>query len=446
MSMHDLAGIERLADVRRAGVTALKIEGRMKNADWVRDAVRLYRRALSCENAVALKEEVQRLTSYAGRQVTADYWDGRRDNLTGQAGRPRALDDPASLPCKDVSEAWRIPKTVVRRPHKAASIEQLFAWLATQSLHGCHLGQCRTNDPPFLMVPRAVNALVGRVSKFIQRSQKYREELSRVELPLDAQELLRRSVRCPSNRTALGSPSDRVRLEKDQLAAFVDQFRPDAVIVEGLAADDVRPARALCRRLPMIVALPPVFFESDIDSIKPLLRECVRLGLVVEVNSWGGWRLASEAGARMEAGPSLAVLNSLAARALGKRGIESVTLSLEADRRQLEDVSAHCPLPCSLVVFGRPPLMISRVELPETYCDGVWTDRRGTRITARRESGMWVVRPVEPFDLRDLQNDRIQVRHLVVDLVASPHPLRDWQRVPSRGKSAFRFNYDRELA
>ncbi len=41
LSMHDLATTERLAELRRASVAALKIEGRLKSAAWVRRAVEI---------------------------------------------------------------------------------------------------------------------------------------------------------------------------------------------------------------------------------------------------------------------------------------------------------------------------------------------------------------------------------------------------------------------
>ncbi len=66
-------------------------------------------------------------------------------------------------------------------------------------------------------------------------------------------------------------------------------------------------------------------------------------------------------------------------------------------------------------------------------------------MAPRRERGLWVFRPVEPFDLRGTENDRIRVAHLVVDLVGSAEPLADWYDQPEP-RSAFRFNYDRSLA
>jgi hypothetical protein len=218
------------------------------------------------------------------------------------------------------------------------------------------------------------------------------------------------------------------------------------VIVEGPNGQLLERIAATVRRVQVVAALPQVFFESEIPAVKKLLRFCAQANLSIEVNSWGGWWLAREAGVRMESGPGLPVLNALAARRLREAGIECVTLSVEADRRQLEDVSVCCPVPCSLVVFGRPPLLTTRVEMARERLSGkVLEDRRGVRLTARPERGLWVFRPVEPFDLRATENERIRARHLVVDLVGSADPLGDWFEVPFDNKRTFRFNYDRSL-
>jgi len=101
---------------------------------------------------------------------------------------------------------------------------------------------------------------------------------------------------------------------------------------------------------------------------------------------------------------------------------------------------------CSVVVFGRPALLTSRVELrEEDFCDRMLVDRRDVRIRGRREGGLWVFRPVEPFDLRDVENDRVRAAHLVVDLVGSPDPVGEFDRPPTAGETPLRFNYDRRL-
>lgn len=483
LAMHDLATLRRLGQLARAGVRAVKIEGRMKNAAWVRQAVSLYRRAIDGEDPAELADESRRLGAYTGRQLTCGYLDGRRDDLTGVAGRESASADDAGLPgeesdpfvpasadsrparmvfdlelniadrgiecrceCGGYADAWSIPKTVVRRPHKAMAIGDVFGWLATQTIHGCTLGRSATNDPSFLLVPRAVNGLATRIAKLVQRYQKHRSRVAEVELPASVAAILAESPRHPANRNPLGSRPDRARLEAGAVETFLGHARPQAVIVEGLTAETLDAARDACGRTRLVAALPAVFFEDRIPAIAALVDRCARTGVAVEVNSWGGWHLAQQAGARLEGGPGLGVLNALAARTLGSLGFESVTLSVEADRRQLEELANHCPVACSLVVFGRPALMTSRVELPEEYLGRVFEDRRDQRVAPRREHGLWVFRPVDPFDLRDLRNDRLRVKHLVVDLIGSPDPAGEWASREVRRGSAFRFNYDRSLA
>jgi len=480
LSMHDLAAAGRLDELRQAGVVALKIEGRMKNADWVGRAVALYRRALAGEDAAVLRDEISRLGAYSGREMTDGYLDAKREQMTGLAGRepsPAEPDDVDSSPpgpgpapeapgststyrlelhveqrgiaCRceyaGIGDAWSIPKTVVRRAHKAVSIGALLDFLAAQPVQGCLAQSPATNEPDFLLVPRAVNALTSRIAKTIQRGLKRRDALAEIVLPEPVRAKLSPATRCPANRTALGDPPDRVRVEAHAIETLLAAARPGGVIVEGLGPEELSRVRAVCKPAQLIVALPPVFFEEDVARLNTLVRRCARSGVTVEVNTWGGWQLARRAGARMESGPGLPVLNSLAARTLAKLGVEAVTLSPEAGRRQLVDAAAHCPLPCSLVVFGRPRLMISRAEPPPELLGRVLGDRRGTRVTAGREQGLWVLRPVEPFDLRDLRNDRLRVKHLVVDLTGSPNPVRDWSRRPKRRRPPHRFNYERGL-
>ena len=532
-SMRDLATVHRLDELREAGVTGLKIEGRLKSAAWVRQAVQLYRQAMassSCGAGVSpapqcsthtpcavvsdtpaaqapcpppatecddLLRQAVELGAYTGRAMTCGYLDAQRDQLTGEAGRTPAdpsqssfdengTEPPADAPgssdsspdpsepesdaatfdfsimveprgivcrCERAGQVaeWTLPKTVVHRRHKAVPIGHLLDILAAGPLQGCELREAATNDPEFLLVPRALNALVDRVGATLRQMAKPPGEAVRIALRPAVQAILRgKGDRHPENRRSLGDPPDRVRLAAASLAAFLQgHAMPETLIVEGLSADSLPRAVAAAQSVPLVVALPQVFFDGDTAGLRKLLRQCKAERLTVEVNSWGGLRLAQQAGVRMESGPGLPVLNSLAARVLCQAGVRAVTLSIEADRRQLEEATAHCASPCSLVVFGRPPLLVTRARLPDASLGQLLEDRRGTRLVGAIEQGLTVFRPADPFDLRDVANDRIRVRHLVVDLVGSDDPLGDWQCPPQsdcESPSPFRFNYDRSLA
>lgn len=481
LSMRDLATVHRLVDLREAGVTALKIEGRLKTAAWVRSAVELYRKALAGNaDSEALLREAASLGAYTGRALTCGYLDGQREDLTGVAARapaekppspPVPADQPAATEdaedeglyfdleinvtgksiqcrcrCAGQSVEWSMPKTVVRRQHKAITVGQLLEFIEAQTILDYRLGLGTTDDPDFLMVPRAANAYLDRITALIRQAKKTPAEIVRIELPDALQDVLKEREPSPSNWRTLGQKPDRVRLEAKAVGPFLSEVRPSGVIVEGVAVSQLDKIQAACEGVPLIVALPPVFFEDDVANVDRLVRQCVARNLVVEINSWGGWWLARRAGARMEGGPGLPVLNALAAQVLADAGLKCVTLSPEADRRQLEELTARCSAPCAMIVCGRPALLISRVELPEDSAGRTFEDRRGIRLQTRRERNLWVFRPVEPFDLRGLTNKSIRVQHLVVDLVGSEDPLGDWFNAPLADSITFRFNYDRTLA
>jgi hypothetical protein len=74
--------------------------------------------------------------------------------------------------CEGQSLEWTVPKSVVRRAHKAMSIDHVFDVLGAGPIVGYQLRDAVTNDPEFLMVPRAVNALTDRVTKALRQVQK----------------------------------------------------------------------------------------------------------------------------------------------------------------------------------------------------------------------------------------------------------------------------------
>lgn len=74
--------------------------------------------------------------------------------------------------CEGRKVEWTMPRTVVRRAHKAMSIDHVFDLLGAGPLVGYFLREAVTNEPEFLLVPRAVNALTDRVTKALRQVQK----------------------------------------------------------------------------------------------------------------------------------------------------------------------------------------------------------------------------------------------------------------------------------
>lgn len=74
-SMNDLAGLELIPQLRRAGVSSLKIEGRMRSAQYVASVVKAYRLALDNPATPAVLAEAKELLEQAmGRKPSLGYF------------------------------------------------------------------------------------------------------------------------------------------------------------------------------------------------------------------------------------------------------------------------------------------------------------------------------------------------------------------------------------
>ena len=79
-SMNDLEGIDLLAELGKAGVTSLKIEGRMRSPSYVGNVVKAYRTVLDASpgDKAALGAAHKLLDTAMGRKATRGYFPGSR--------------------------------------------------------------------------------------------------------------------------------------------------------------------------------------------------------------------------------------------------------------------------------------------------------------------------------------------------------------------------------
>ncbi|MDR1520523.1 MAG: U32 family peptidase [Planctomycetota bacterium] len=501
MSMRDLATIDRLADLRAAGVDALKIEGRLKKPEWVREAVGLYRQALGPRESPAARpgltgsqagDFARRLAAYAGRDNTSAYLDGKFSGLTGVAARKSGAasreavdsfldsvgasgrdedeaereggysleitvaDKGLSCRCRYAgrSESWRMPRTRIRREKKAASIAELFERLAASPFGGVRLADSYSNEPDFLLPPRNVKTVMSQAAAFVNRLTGQDDDgvdaLLKAPLSPGLRAALAAPEAHPDNRRRLGEPPNQVRLSLRQLTpAVANAIREAELVVSGAKAEDLASILKCADPRRLVVSFPEVYFPNESAAMLELTQGCRERGIRAEANCWGSLCLCREAGLAFVAGPGLAVLNHLAVKSLRERGALGAAVSMEADRRQIEDICRAAPLPLSLMIFARPILAYTRIprgELLPGGGGGAWTDRRGMRLSPESASSVTVFRSLVPFDWKSLRNDDIRVARLSLDLSGEASPLDAWKGfLRPGGRPGFLFNYDRGL-
>ncbi|MDR3211842.1 MAG: U32 family peptidase [Planctomycetota bacterium] len=506
MSMRDLVTVDRLRELSLAGVDAIKIEGRLKKPAWVREAVELYRQALgprhqvselTTEKKTVEREQARRLAAYAGRDITSNYLDGNFQGLTGIAARKSgaifnyAMEETETeskpVPRKErqdegyrlelevgdkglycrvffggVEEVWRLPRTRVVRENRAVRAEDLLESLRRQPLAGVSLKRGSCNQPDFLIPPRNVKSLQALLSGFLNR--RHGPDTGEEALKAPLSEELRRVVKASgphlANRRQLGELPNRIRLTPRQFnSSLLPLLKDVEPVLRDFGLDDLQLVARFVDLEKVCFAFPDVFFPADSQRLDDLADYLRQRQAKVEANCWGSLWLCRRHGLAFSAGPGLAVLNHLAATTLQELGATSVTVSLEADRRQIEDLSQAASTPLNLVVYARPVLAYTRI-LPAELLDDqpsppagkegetpnrVWTDRRGIGLHPERWASITELRSVLPFTWAGLRNRRIRVTNLEMDLSAEASPLSAWRDFRHGDGGSFRFNYDRGL-
>ena len=144
LSPHDLAAYDRLAELVAAGVSALKIEGRLKPAEYVASVTRHYRAALDEVAGERLHkldaEDIAEMEAAFSRGFCHGWLDGRiirhwfraRVRPSGartwaKCGACAASESPWSWPARcDAAMAWPSRGTAARRRNKEAAFTRCF--------------------------------------------------------------------------------------------------------------------------------------------------------------------------------------------------------------------------------------------------------------------------------------------------------------------------------
>jgi len=465
LDMKDSSAVRVLPQLQELGVASLKIEGRLKTADWVTQAVSLYRRGVRGEApADELWREAEALGAYAGRELTDGYFNGTRSGLvhpdegrsagTAPAGGDQDPPRELSISCEAEGKGlrWSIAcgarhesftsNRPVAHPGRDAQWLDLRARVIEGLPEGVALTICEDRTGGLRLPRRTANEIAARILLLARPREDGIDKL-KVVIPETARAQLAPRPPHQLNRRGLRDAPTRARLDLADAAAFAAAVPLVPVAVEVRDAAQLAQAHAtLGGRL--IAALPPVLYEGDLPGAAAVCAACAAAGIAIEANGWDGWQLAREAGCGLlHGGPGLAVLNPLAARALAARGCASVHAHAEGDDGKLADLCAACDVPLILPVFGRPALMLTRAwskAPPWRMTDGKET----VHIAPRQEGPVVALRPSAPFDWRGLDLPALHGAELEMDLCASPEPAIEWRS--RRAADAHRYNLGRELA
>lgn len=412
LSLKDMCLADRVNELLAAGVTSLKIEGRMKRPEYVAQAVITYKKAASGE-----KTDTALLQSVFSRSgFTSGYADGKRDlSMFGYRTKEDVLSAADVLPsvantyrnenplvkinmdftvkaekrcCLRVSDGentvcayGEIPEKAIKAPLSEESVQKSLMKLGSTFYYADKIS-CSIED-----------GLMLRASDINAVRRLATEKLTAVRGEKAA------SPFNPPEKVFVSSPL----CSEPELRLM---FRKASHIPDSVSAGMIiLPYREIEENMWLIesfgsslcVQLPALIYPSQEEKIRKSLSLLSASGVkCAYCDNIGAVALAKEAGMRIVGGSLLNVLNSRALRMYEKLGVEEMTLSSELSFKEMQKLSYRGK--AGITVYGFLPLMHFRCcpLQSEKGCGdcpgrGELSDRKGENFTVLCENRQYSV-------------------------------------------------------
>ena len=418
LSLKDNCLVEYLDDLRRLGVSSLKIEGRMKRPEYVAVVTKAYRAALDGKRVT--EEDLRELEAVFSRQgFTQGYYEGKTGaDMFGVRQEPEENRElfAAARATYESGENIRIPirfYAMIRRNEPAQ--------LAVEDDAG-HV--CKANGPiPEEAQVRALTEeeLAERLGKTGGTPYVCAQVRARIDpglmLPASAINAMRRDAlailtaqrgRAPKRQINAYNPpalydgmSGELQLtisvrQVSQITSRMLALRPAVLYVplEELVEHPELPG-LLGVETQLAAILPRVVWSGENQRLAQQLRSVYAMGVrQLLVGNLGQVRIAKAAGFAVRGDFGLNIFNSRAMHYLRAQGIDSQLLSFEMTLPQIRDVSKA--VPAEVLIYGRLPLMLTencviRNRTGTCSCDSAapvkLTDRMGEEFPVLKDPG-----------------------------------------------------------
>jgi len=414
LSLKDLALAKHIPTLKEIGVASLKIEGRMKSPEYVKEVAAIYRRLLD-ENRAATDEEMRDLAAIFSRGGFTDgYFKGKIGHkMLGVRSETDKDASRALTPFRQITRKRQIEMTAeIRRDkpisltvrcgeHTASASGQIpdLAQTAPLSREAVQKNLLKLGATPFSAASLTLSLDEG------------------LNLPLSALNALRReAVSALTDKLTAIPPLKRLDAtpltpknpkKKTRVAYFRDasQIPPEA---HGFFDLIYLPLDAFDGSVEG-VALPPVIFDSERERVETMLKKAVSLGARhALICNLGHLELAASHGLKPHGDLRLNITNNSSAATAERLGLEDFVLSPELSLPKARDIGGQA----LTLIYGRLPLMLLEKCVGKELGDcercqsgrTALTDRRGVSFPVLKE---WEHRSVIYNSLPTALSDRM---------------------------------------
>lgn len=477
-SMNDLCAIDLIPQMQQAGVTSLKIEGRMRSAHYVGSVVRAYRKVIDGptgdKNVFANARDI--LQEAMGRKETKGYFlnDQPQDILSPQHSGNIGLflgkvisskNERVSLVLKEsVSVGDRLRIHLEKSgERKAFTVKNLFIQgktvtvankgkqvtleLPTRATAGDSLYKVDTREQRY----RPLNKQAIQPGRFKKKAldfskspkiEKIMNELEKLGQPKhikgDTQ-----SWKSKKRRGKASFPMD-WWLKIDDLRVLQTQFYelPDRLLVH-LSQETFSQYAKMRRMLTpfkrnMAWSLPAIIPENELLFYENAIRRLQQNGFMTwQIGHIGqllffekephGNKPSGEKSKRRHFTQSLTilgdytlnVLNSLSICTLKEQGVNQLQASIETDKDNLQRFCKQkLKVRIGITAYGTPPLFTARIAASFFHYGRHFISPKGESYMLKKNGGLTVALPDKPFSLLPYLKElsAMGIQYAVVDL------------------------------
>ncbi|HHU85090.1 MAG TPA: U32 family peptidase [Clostridiales bacterium] len=441
LSLKDMSYVNHIEKLRDAGVKSLKIEGRMKRAEYVACAVDTIKKAVSGE-----EYDLNRLSDVFSRQGFSDGYllDKRDINMFGYRTKDDVIasnavlksiheiyrkergniavnmqltlknNAPMTLSCVDVDNNEVFVEGDIPNEAKDKPLDENFA---RKSLQKC-------GDTPFYLDNLTVENKDNLMCSAASLNSLRRNALEKL-IEIRAEKRLYDKINTdyeyiPKMQEKHSGNELRIRFEK-----YEQVFENDAEFVI-FPIDEIlnHPELLVDFNDRLVCELPSLVFEEDEKAFRLKLEKIKEAGVkTVSVDNISELKIAQDYGFSVLGGYGLNILNSISLDGYSKLGVKDCVLSFEMSAKRINNIQSSVKR--GILAYGYLPLMKFRNCPNKTKkgCDGCTgtteiTDRMGINFPLicrnKKYSILLNSLPLDVTD-RDIQNIDFRVLYFTIE-------------------------------
>ncbi len=379
LSLKDNCLVSYVKDLEAMGVASIKLEGRMKRAEYVATVTSVYRKAI--DDGVVTPEMEQALFTAFNRQGFTDgYYQNRIDrNMFGIRGDQH--DDPKWLQAaRQTYETTEAPlvdiafRAVVSSAGSSLTVSDADGHMCqvmgpmpeiarNLPLTGAMLAErvAKTGGTPYRCVEVRTNVEPGLILSAAAINAMRRDALNQLT-----------ALRARWEMPPLGKPQRVPELKGTGLPGLTVQVTTREQLTPRLLSSETtmlyvplhiltaneKLLRTLLHRGRVAVVLPRIVHDGELPELSSRLNYLRGMGVKdALVGNLGLLLPVREAGMRLHGDFGLNIYNSHSLHTLKRLEFASATLSFELTLPQIRDISKL--IPTEIIAYGRLPLMVT---------------------------------------------------------------------------------------